>query len=176
MCWLALGMRVNPDTRTIITNFKYFTYAAQQSHVLTDGLLCKLCKPRSGSKGAQGQCWKQPSDVLKRKRLLRKSTQVVYTPPTLIRKGCCYVYCTIPMDAKPQWLQSFQIKPSVKSCDCQAAYVKYVRFVISVVVAPDLQHLQNNLGKGKRHNAVCDIPALNKISKQSSICQDQPTA
>ena len=28
MCWLALGMRVNPDTRTIITNFKYFTYAA----------------------------------------------------------------------------------------------------------------------------------------------------
>jgi hypothetical protein len=36
--------------------------------------------------------------------------------------------------------------------------------------------IYKKLERGKRHNAVCDIATLNKISKQSSICQDQPTA
>jgi hypothetical protein len=30
--------------------------------------------------------------------------------------------------------------------------------------------------KNRKDNAVCDIAALNKISKQSIICQDEPTA
>jgi len=39
-----------------------------------------------------------------------------------------------------------------------------------------LQAPTKELEREKRHNAVCDIAALNKFSKQSSISQDQPTA
>jgi hypothetical protein len=36
-------------------------------------------------------------------------------------------------------LQGLQIKSSVKTCDCEAAYVKRVKAVKVVVVAPHLQ-------------------------------------
>jgi hypothetical protein len=40
------------------------------------------------------------------------------------------------------------------------------------LVAPTKKPLERE----KRHNGVCDIAALKKISKQLSICQDQSTA
>jgi len=35
-------------------------------------------------------------------------------------------------------LQGLQIKPSVKTCDCEAAYVRHAKIVIVVVVVPNL--------------------------------------
>jgi hypothetical protein len=48
------------------------------------------------------------------------------------------------------------------------------RTVITYV--PHYSKKLEKLEREKRHNAVCDIAALNKISKQSGFFQDQPTA
>jgi hypothetical protein len=37
-----------------------------------------------------------------------------------------------------QRITELQSKPSIKTCDCKAAYVKHVDVVIMVFVAPDL--------------------------------------
>jgi len=75
-----------------------------------------------------------------------------------------------------QSLQSLQIKPSVKMCDCYVElYVKlYVKLYVSVkivriaVVAPDCSTYKKPFEREKRHNEVCDIAALSRTSNQAS--------